>query len=128
MENVLWQALNLPILSSLESVFIWCGTNNVFADAPMGIVDCTANIGFCLWDKWFATERWELVRKQGLIKNINRSLEYICLKHDFSFTEHSNDWSAPNDDLDPSLFFRDIFSSLKRKMSNSPNWSLDPKH
>ena len=34
-------------------------------------------------------------------------MEQICLKQDFSFIDQNNDWTVPNDDLDPSLFFRD---------------------
>ena len=34
-------------------------------------------------------------------------MKYLSLKHDFSFIDQSNGWTLPNDDLDPSLFFRD---------------------
>ena len=34
-------------------------------------------------------------------------MKYLCLKHDFSYIDQSNDWTLPNGDFDPSLFFRD---------------------
>ena len=34
-------------------------------------------------------------------------MKYLSLKHDFSFVDQSNGWTLPNDDLKPSLFFRD---------------------
>ena len=34
-------------------------------------------------------------------------MKYLCLKHDFSFIDHSNGWTLPNGNLDPSIFFRD---------------------
>ena len=31
-QNVLWRAQNLPVISSLKNVAILCGTNNLFRD------------------------------------------------------------------------------------------------
>ena len=38
-QNVLWQAHNLPVISSLKNVVILCGTNNLFQDSPKDIAD-----------------------------------------------------------------------------------------
>ena len=38
-QNVLWQAQNLPVVSSLKNVVILCGTNNLLQDSPEDIPD-----------------------------------------------------------------------------------------
>ena len=38
-QNVLWQAQNLLVISSLKNVIILCGTNNLFQDSPEDIAD-----------------------------------------------------------------------------------------
>ena len=50
-------------------------------------------------------ESWYVNRV--LIKDVNRILKYLYLKHDFSFIDQSNCWILSNGDLDSSLFFRD---------------------
>ena len=95
-----------------------CGANNIllYIDSPTDIADYIVNIGSCLREKSsniniFAfgliprDEGWSVNRV--LIKDANRILEYLCLKHDFSFIEQSNGWTLPNGSLDLSLFFRD---------------------
>ena len=82
----------------------------------MDITDCIVNIGSCLREKSSSInvfisglipidESWSVNRV--LIKDVNRILKYLCLKHDFSFIDQINGWTHPNGDLDPSLFFRD---------------------
>ena len=77
-----FQAMNLPIPSSLKKVFILCGTNNIFTDFPMDIVGCIVNIGCCLREKSSnmnvficglipRDKSWPVNR--ALIKNINTS-------------------------------------------------------
>ena len=39
-QNILWQAQNLPVISSLQNVVILCGTNNLFQDSPEDVSDC----------------------------------------------------------------------------------------
>ena len=50
---------------------------------------------------------------RGLIKDVNRILEYLCLKHILSFIDHSNCWSLQNGNLDPSLSFRDCLHLIE---------------
>ena len=38
-QNVLWQAQNLPVISSLKNYVILCGTNNLFENSPEDIAD-----------------------------------------------------------------------------------------
>ena len=43
-QNVLWRARNLPVISSFKNVVILSGTNNLFQDSPEGIADGTIEI------------------------------------------------------------------------------------
>ena len=38
-QNVLWRAQNLPVISGFKNVIILCGTNNLFQDSPEDIAD-----------------------------------------------------------------------------------------
>ena len=44
-KNVLWQAINLPLPSSVENVVILCRTNNIQNDTPRDIANCIISIG-----------------------------------------------------------------------------------
>ena len=50
-KNVLWRAINLPLLSSVKNVVILCRTNNISIDAPRDIADCIISIGSILQKK-----------------------------------------------------------------------------
>ena len=123
-KNVLWRTKNLLIPSSLKNVVVLCGTNNLFTDPPLDIADCIVNICSCLPEKSSSVnvficglilrdESWSVNRV--LIKDINRILKYLCLKHDFAYIDQSNGWTLPNGDLDPSLFFRDSLHLVKEE-------------
>ena len=45
MENVLWRAINSPMMPHLEHVIILCGTNNINKDSPFDIGECLIEIG-----------------------------------------------------------------------------------
>ena len=47
-EHVLWRANSLPHVSSIENVFILCGTNNLSTHDPEDIADGIIDIG-CLF-------------------------------------------------------------------------------
>ena len=124
MGNVLWRTKNLLIPPSLKNVVVLCGTNNLFTDSPLDIADCIVNIGSCLREKSSSVnvficgliprdESWSVNRV--LIKDFNRILKYLCLKHDFSYIDQSNGWTLPNGDLDPFLLFRDSFHLVEEE-------------
>ena len=107
---------------SPKNVVILCRTNKLFTDSPMDIDDCIVNIGFCLREKASGInvficgliprdESWSV--NTVLIKDVNKILKYLCLKHDFPFIDQSNGWTLPNGDLDPSLFFRDYLHLIE---------------
>ena len=99
-----------------------CGANSLLTDSPLDIVDCIVNTVSCLHKNSSSVnvficrliprdDSWSVNRV--LIKDVNRILKYLCLKHDFSYIDQSNGWTLPNGDLDPSLFFRDSLHLLK---------------
>ena len=121
-ENLLWRAMNLSISPSLKNLVKLCGTNNLFTDSLTNRANCIVNIGSCLLEKSSNTnvfisgliprnESWSI--NSVLIKDINRILEQLCLKHDCSFRDQSKGWTIPNGDLDLSLVFRDSLHFIK---------------
>ena len=44
-ENILRQAIDLPLLLSVKNVVILCGTNNIPIDTSRDIADCIISIG-----------------------------------------------------------------------------------
>ena len=44
-ENVLWQAISLPLPSSVRNIVVQCGTNNISTDSPRDIADCIVDVG-----------------------------------------------------------------------------------
>ena len=89
----------------------------------MDITSCIVNIGSCLGEKssninvfiWgliLRDESWS--ENRVLIKDVNRTLKYLCLKLDFSFIDQSNGWTLANGHLDPSLFFRDSLHLIEK--------------
>ena len=106
----------------LKNAVIFCGTDNIFKDFCMDIADCIVNIDSCLRDESSNInvfiyklisryESWSV--NTVLIKEVNRILEYLCSKHDFSFVNQSNGWTLPNGDIDVSLFFRDFLHLIE---------------
>ena len=114
--------MNLSISPSLKNLVKLCETNNLFTDSLTNRANCIVNIGSCLLEKSSNTnvfisgliprnESWSI--NSVLIKDINRILEQLCLKHDCSFRDQSKGWTIPNGDLDLSLVFRDSLHFIK---------------
>ena len=43
-ENVLWQAISLPLPFSVQNIVIQCKTNNILTDSPCHIADCVVAV------------------------------------------------------------------------------------
>ena len=119
-----WQAKNLVIPTWLKNVVLLCGTNKLFTDSLMNIAEFIVNIGSCLRKKSSIInvficgmiprdESWSANRV--LMKNFNRILKYLCLKHNFPFIDESNCVTLPNDDFDPSLFLKDSLHLIEER-------------
>ena len=96
MENVLWRNKNLLIPASLKNVVLLCGTNNIFTDSPLDIAvntgsslhENSSNVNVFICRLIPRDESWSANR--ALIKGVNRIFKYLCLKHDFSYTDRRN--------------------------------------
>ena len=81
-QNVLCQAQNLPVISSLENVVILCGTNNLFQDSPEDIADGVLEIAETFQSKYNSINiaisgilprvaRWSINRVLIPMKNVS---------------------------------------------------------
>ena len=91
---MLWLAMSLSLPPYLKNMVILCETNRFFTDTPTDIAECFVSIGLTVsinTINYFICvfiprdESWS--RKRILIKDVNRNLEYLCLKNDFSFID-----------------------------------------
>ena len=101
-QNVLWRSIDLPILSSLSKFVILCGTNNIFNDWPCDIVDGIIKIA-SIFEKMYPKssiyisgllprdESWSVNRVT--IDEINKSLQYQCIREGFIYTDQSIGWT-----------------------------------
>ena len=44
-ENLLWQAISLPLPSSIRNIVVQCWTSNILTDSPRDIADCIVDVG-----------------------------------------------------------------------------------
>ena len=122
-QNVLWRSINLPILSSLSKIVILCGTNNIFNDSPYDIVDGIIKIA-STFEKIYPNssiyvsgllprdESWSVNRVT--IDEINKSLQYQCIREGFIYIDQSIGWTYKNGELDPVLFYKDSMHLLEK--------------
>ena len=136
-QNVLWQAQNLPVISSLKNFIILCGTNNLFQDSPEGTADGIVEIAQTFQSSYNSINiaiggilprdaSWSINRV--LIKEVNQILKAKCSKSFFIYIDYDSFWTFANGPLNSDLFFSDnlhlvekgnlklaesIFSSIK---------------
>ena len=122
-QNVLWRSINLPILSSLSKIVILCGTNNIFNDSPYDIVDGIIKIA-STFEKIYPNssidisgllprdESWSV--KRVTIDEINKSLQYQCIREGFIYIDQSIGWTYKNGELDPVLFYKDSLHLVEK--------------
>ena len=91
-QNVLWRAQNLPVISSLKNVVILCGTNNLFQDLPEDIADGVIQIARTFQSNYNSINiAIGGIRARGargslnrvLIKEVNEILKAKCSKSFF---------------------------------------------
>ena len=122
-QNVLWRSINLPILSSLSKIVILCGTNNIFNDSPYDIVDGIIKIA-STFEKIYPNssiyisgllprdESWSV--NTVTIDEINKSLQYQCIREGFIYIDQSIGWTYKNGELDPVLFYKDSLHLVEK--------------
>ena len=114
LQNVLWQAQNLPVISSLKNAVILCGTNNLFQDSPEdianGIVEIVQtfqsnynSINIAIGGILPRDSSWSINRV--LINEVNQILKAKCSKSFFIYISYDSCWTFANGLLNPDLFF-----------------------
>ena len=108
-ENVLWRAISLPLPSSVRSIVVQCGTNNISTDFPRYFADCIVDQGtifrrksntvkFTICGLIPRDECWSVNRL--LINKVNGILKSECHKNGFVFIVQDHGWTLPNGSLD----------------------------
>ena len=115
-QNFLWRAQNLPVISSLKNVVILCGTNNLFQDSPEDIADGVIEIAETFQSKYNSINiviggilprdaSWSI--NLVLIKEVNEILKEKCSRLFFIYISYDIFWTVANGSLNPDLFFLD---------------------
>ena len=116
-ENVLWQAISLPLLSSVQNMVVQCWTDNISPDSPRDIAGCIVDVGTIFRRKSNTVniiicglisrdECWSVNR---LLRNkVNDILKYEWHKNGFVFKVQDHGWTLPKESLDYSLFYKDF--------------------
>ena len=139
-ENVLWQAINLPLPLSMKNVVILCRTNNISIHTPRDIADCIISIGCILQNKSSGInvsicgliprdEGWSVNRI--LINEVNEILKHQCNINGFAFIFQDHGWVFANGSLDCSLFYEDILHRIEKgnvKLANSITLSITSRY
>ena len=111
-QNVLWRAQNLPVISSLKNAIL-CGTNNLFQDSPGDIADGIIEILQAFQSKYNSINiaiggilphdaSWSF--NWVLIKEVNEILKAKCSKSFFTHISYDSCWTVANGSLNPDLF------------------------
>ena len=133
-ENVLLQAIDLPLPSSVKYVVILCGSNNISIDTPRDIAACIISIGSILQKKSSdinvsiyglipRDEGWSVNRV--LINEVNEILAGFA----FIFQDHG--WTFANGSLDCSLFYKDMLPLTEKgnvKLAKSITLSITSRY
>ena len=115
-QNVLWQAQNLPVISSLKNAVIFCGTNNLFQDSPEDIADGIVEIAQTFQSSYnsiniaiggILPRDASCSINQVLIKEVNQILKAKCSKSFFICISYDSCWTFANGSLNQDLFFQD---------------------
>ena len=115
-QNVLWRAQNLPVISSLKNVVILCGINNLFQDSPEDIADGVIEIAETFQSKYNSINiaiggilprdaTWSINRV--LIKEANEISKEKCSRLFLIYISYDSCWTVANGSLNPDLFFLD---------------------
>ena len=118
-ENALWEAIDLPLSSSVKNIVTLCWTKNILIDTPRDIADCIISTGSFFQKKssgiivsvcgLIPRDEFWLVNKV-LTKEVNEILNYQCNNiNGFTFIFQDHRWTFVNGSFDCSLFFKDLF-------------------
>ena len=113
-ENVLWQAIDLPLPLSVKNVL--CGINNISVDISCDTANCIISIGSILQKKSSdinvsicglipCDEGWSANRL--FTNEVNEILKHQCNINGFAFIFQDHGWTFANGSLNCSLFYED---------------------
>ena len=113
-QNVLWWAQNLPVITSLKKFVILCRTNNVFQDSSEDITDGIIEIAQTFQSNHNLINiaiggilghdaSWSI--NQVLIKEVNKLLKAKYFKSFFKCISYNSCWTLANGRINPDLFF-----------------------
>ena len=107
----------------MSKIVILCGTNNIFNDSPYDIVDGIIKIA-STFEKIYPNssiyisgllprdESWSVNRVT--IDEINKSLQFQCIREGFIYIDQSICWTYKNGELDPILFYKDSLHLVEK--------------
>ena len=136
-QNVLWQAQNLPTVKSIRNVVILCGTNDLHLDAPEDIADGIIEIG-STFKRLYTNVNvficgilpsdcyWSI--NQVYIKDVNKNLKLMCVGSQFSYIGRDTNQTLANGSLNPELFYCDKIHLVEKgnsKLSKSIRKSIE---
>ena len=118
-KNVFWRAINLPRMSCLEYVTIFCGTNNITKYSTFDIAECLIEIGKHFKERSRnikivisgiipQDECWSANRI--IISEINDILADKYSLHGFCFIDQKYGWTRVN----LKLYFKDIVHLIEQ--------------
>ena len=122
-KNVLGQAIDLPLLSSVKNIVILRKTNNIPTDTPRDIASYIISIGSTfrkksngindsVCDLIPCDECWSINRL--LTDEVNEILKYQCNINGFTFIFQGHGRTLANDYHDCSLFHKDLLHPIKQ--------------
>ena len=114
-QNVLWQAQDLPVISILKNVIL-CGTNYLFQDSPEDIADGIVEIVQTFQSSYNSINiaiggilpcdaSWSI--NWVLIIEVNQTLNAKCSKSFFIYIGYDSCWTFANGSLKPDFFILD---------------------
>ena len=123
-QNVLWRADNLDLSSSVESVFIHCGTNNLGKNLPIEIANGIISIGIYFAKTYPNIKVFlsGLLPRESANSNKRVSLEYVnhhvelfCKNNaGFHYVDNGEDWKNKDGSLREDLFFKDKLHLIEK--------------
>ena len=122
-KNVLCQAIDLTLLSSMKNVEILGGTNNIPINTPCDIADCIISIASIFQKKSSGInvsvcglilhdECWMVNRV--IINEVNEILKHQCNNNGFAFIFQDHGCTFTNGSLNCSLFYKDLLHLIEQ--------------
>jgi len=130
-QHVLWRATNLNLPSTVKTVFVLVGTNNLISDSPIEIVNGIISIGLHFIKKnpdiqvllsGILPRDSSTSNKRDIIEYVNYHIKMFCKNNEeFHYVDPGQQWINEDDSLRSDLFFHDKLHLIEKgyeKFSN----------